>query len=405
MSPRDPARAALALALALLAPGARAAAPAGVPAALGPEVVEVADLAVAVPTDPASPAWDSLAPATFVAAPQVTIRLVDAKANAALARESNRTVRVRAATDGSALGVLVEWADPTEDRTAPDGVDVYGDAAAIQFPLRFGAGERLPYVGMGDEKERVAVFLQRAGPREAVARQAIGSGFGRLERADLGGVAVAMRRDPAGKGWRALFVRPLAAGGLDLRRGLVPFAVALWDGAASERGGNNALTGWKLLRLARFPVDPAYAAQLAWGFAPGDLGDPRKGAELFDGMCSACHSAGTTRAPAAGIAPDLSRIGVIATPAYLRESIVAPSEVIVPNPSPAQHQDRAAKVAKGAAWPPDDAYIWYRVEADGRKTSTMPEFSGLSKEELGALVAHLRTLGVGTTSPGSGGTP
>jgi DMSO reductase family type II enzyme heme b subunit len=388
----------------LAATRAWAAAPAGVPPALASEVVEVADLAVAVPADPLSPAWDSLAPATFVAAPQVSIRLGDERANAALARATNLTVRVRAATDGTSLGVLVEWPDPTEDRTRLDGVDAYGDAAAIQFPLRYGAGERLPYVGMGDERARVAVFLQRAGPKEAAARQAVGAGFGRLERADLGGVAVAMRRDSSGKGWRALFVRPLAAGGLDLRRGLVPFAVALWDGAAAERGGNKALTSWKLLRLGRFPVDPAYAAQLAWGYTPGDLGDPRKGAELFEGMCTACHSAGASRAPVPGIAPDLSRIGVIATPSYLRESIVAPSEVIVPNPNPAQHQDRAAKVPKGAAWPNDEAYLWYRAEADGRKTSTMPEFS-LPKEELEAIVAYLRTLGADAPSPGAGGTP
>ncbi len=392
----------VALALALVLPAAATAAPQGIPPALTTEIVEVADLAGPVPTDPASPAWNALPPAALVAAPQVSIRLPDAQANAALAKAANRTVRVRAATDGTSLGVLLEWPDPTEDRTTPDGVEVFGDAAALQLPLELGAGKRLPYVGMGDERARVAVFLQRATSTGTVARQAIGAGFGTLARADLGGLTVAMRRDPARKGWRALFVRPLAAGGLDLRRGIVPFAVAVWDGSAKERAGNKALTGWKLLRLARFPLDAAYAAELAWGLAPGELGDARKGKELFEATCTACHSAGELRA-APGLAPDLSRIGVIASPAYLRDSIVLPSEVIVPTPNPAQHQDRAAKLARGAAWPDDDGYVWYRVEPDGKKTSTMPDFSSLPKEDVQAIVAHLRTLGQAPS--GSGGTP
>jgi DMSO reductase family type II enzyme heme b subunit len=395
-----------ALPLLVLALAFRADAAPGVPDPLdplAPEVVLASEVPAPLPTDPAAPLWDSLPARTFVAAPQSTVRLHDRKANEALAKASNRTVRVRAATDGASLAFVVDWQDDTENRTAPDGVDVYGDAAALQFPLRYGAGTRLPYVGMGDDAEPVAVFLARVGPAGATFREAIGAGFGTLARADLGGVAGGLRRDPAGKGWRALFVRPLSKAGVELGRGLVPFAVAVWDGAASERGGNKALTGWKVLRLPRLPLDPAYAAELSWGLAPGDLGDARKGKELFDGACAACHGAGPGSIAPPGIAPDLSRIGVIATPAYLRDSIVAPSAVIVPSPNAAQHQDREAKLAPGAPWPLDDAYVWYRTDAGGTRSSTMPDFSGLSKEEVGALVAHLRTLGVAPIT--AGGTP
>jgi complex iron-sulfur molybdoenzyme family reductase subunit gamma len=367
---------------------------------LAPEVLEASEVPAPLPTDPGSPLWDTLPQKALVAAPQSTVRLHDRKANEALAKAANRALRVRAATDGASVAVVVEWSDASENRSAPDGVDVFGDAAAIQFPLRYGAGTRLPYVGMGDDAERVAIFLERAGANGTTFREAIGAGFGTLARADLGGVAGGLRRDPSGKGWRALFVRPLSKGGVELGRGLVPFAVAIWDGGASERAGNKALTGWKYVRLARFALDPAYVAELSWGFAPGDLGDARKGKELFEGMCAACHVAGPGSIAPAGIAPDLGRIGVIATPSYLRESIVAPSAVVVPSPNPAQHQDRAAKAAAGAAWPLDEAYVWFRTESDGKRTSTMPDFSGLSKEEVAALVAHLRTLGVDAAHAG-----
>jgi hypothetical protein len=79
--------------------------------------------------------------------------------------------------------------------------------------------------------------------------------------------------------------------------------------------------------------------------------------------------------------------------------------VIVPTPNPAQHQDRAAKLPKGAAWPADDAYVWYRVEPDGKKTSSMPDFSSLPDEDVRAIVAHLRTLGIERSGAGSGGAP
>jgi cytochrome c1 len=189
-----------------------------------------------------------------------------------------------------------------------------------------------------------------------------------------------------------VFVRPLAAGAHDLRRGLVPFSVATWDGARSERGGNKALTRWKFLRLAAYPLDPAYVAEMSWGRAPGDLGSAAKGKDIVDSMCVACHAIGTTRIAAAGVAPDLSTIGVIATPGYLRESILSASAVVVPGPNPAQHQDRAKRDARGA-WPPDEGYAWSRVGDDGKRVSSMPDFDSMSKEEVADVVAYLVTLG------------
>ena len=390
---------AAALSVASLAVPALAAAPAGSP--LAGQTIEVKDLPGPLLADPAAAAWDALPATRIPAAPQRTIRLNDQKANAALATAPLRELTVRAATDGQDLAVVVDWNDGTEDRTAPDATDRYGDGVALQVPVRFGAGVRLPYVGMGDEQQPVAVVLQRAAAEGAVVRQARATGFGTLSRADLGPIQAAMRYDPQRRGWRAVFVRPLLAGGLDLRRGLVPVTLATWDGGREERGGNKALTGWKFLRLARFPLDEAFAAEQAWGRDAGPR-DLKRGQALFEETCTSCHQAGTQRAAVAGLAPDLSEIGVIATPGYLRDSLRTPSEVIVPNPNPRQHQDRTATVAAGAPWPVDDAYVWYVVEADGRKTSSMPDSAALSPQDLADLVAYLMTLGA---EPPPGRTP
>jgi len=383
----------LALALAgtaalLPAPPARAS-----DAFLAAETVEVRQVEGPLPADPGAPLWDTLPAATATAAPQLTVRLHDRQANEALARAATRPIRLRAATDGAQLAVVVEWSDATEDRALPDATDVYGDGAALEVPLRFGAGRRLPYVGMGDAGEQVAIYLQRAAAGGVVAREAVGAGFGSLTRADLGGARMAMRHDPAAKAWRALFLRPLVARGHDLRVGLVPFSVAVWDGSRQERGGNKALTRWKFLRLPARPLDAAYLAEVSWGHAPGDLGSVARGKDLVEGQCTACHAVGESRQAVPGLAPDLSAIGVISTPAYLRESIVAASAVLVPSPNPWQHQDRAKGTDARGAWPPDPGFVWFSVEKDGRKTSAMPDFDSLSKEEVADAVAYLVTLG------------
>lgn len=363
------------------------------------DALQVRDLPAPLPTDPAASAWDALPGVTVLAAPQRTIRLHDQAANAALAKAGPRQVTVRAATDGLALGVLLEWADATQDLDRPDVTDGYGDGAALQLPLRSGAGRRLPHVGMGDEREQAAVFLQRATSAGTSTRAAVGAGFGTLARAELGPLAGGLRYDPAARRWRALFVRPLAAGGLDLRRGLLPFAVAVWDGAGQERGGNKALSGWRFLRQPRFPFDAAYATEQAWGRGQGDAA---RGRTLFDGTCTVCHATATQRDAAPGLAPDLSAIGAISTPGYLRDSLQAPSEVIVPNPNPRQHQDRAGTKDARGAWPVDEGYVWFALEADGRKVSSMPDYASLPAQDVADLVAYLMTLGA---EPPAGRTP
>jgi complex iron-sulfur molybdoenzyme family reductase subunit gamma len=377
-----------------------AAAPArGDDAFLRAEAIEVRELPAPLPADPAAPAWEGIPATPVPAAPQRSIRLHDRETNRALERAVPRALRVRAATDGADLALLLEWDDAAEDLARPDATDAYGDAAAVQLPLRFGAGVRLPYVGMGDEGERVALYLARAGAEGTRLRQAVAAGFGSATRAELGEARAAMRYDPARRAWRALLVRPLAIPGHDLRRGLVPVAFAVWDGAARERGGNKALTAWKFLRLARHAVDPAWLAELSWGYGAAGGGDVGRGRALVEGQCTACHAvSGPAAVP--GLAPDLSGIGLVASPGYLRDSIVSPGAVLVPGPNPRQHQDRTKGADARGAYPPDPGYTWFVREADGRRVSTMPDYSAMPPQEVADAVAYLRTLGAAPTAAG-----
>lgn len=385
-------RARLALAVLALALAARAPAAGAAGGLLAGETLVAKEVRAPVPADPADPAWKDAPPLEIALAPQRAVRLHDRKANAALAKAPLRTATVRAATDGKELALLVEWADATEDR-AGDEIDRFGDAVAVELPVRYGAGLRLPYVGMGDESMPVVLHFQRAGPEGSLARDAVAKGFGSTARADLGGTRSAMRH--ADGRWSAVFVRPVAAPAHALEGGLVPFAVAIWDGARSERGGNKGLSAWKLLRLPGRPADEAYAAELAWGRRPEDQGDVARGRQLVGAMCAACHVVGERRIARPGIAPDLSAIGVVSTPAYLRDSIVAPSAVVVPAPNPEQHQDRAKPRDARGAYPRSEAFVWSRRDAEGRLVSKMPAYASLPEADVKAMVGYLMTLGAG----------
>ena len=204
---------------------------------LDSEVIDAVRVPGALVADASAAPWARLPATRVLLAPQRTIRLNDRDANEALdVAPAPRALDVRAAWNDRDLAIVLEWRDQTEDRAPTTDTDVFGDAAAIELPLAFGQGQRLPYIGMGDADAPVMLYLQRAIASGSLGRELVAAGFGSSTRSSLGGARMAMRYDVAAHTWRAVLVRPLAASGHDVRAGLVPVAFALWDGARKERG-------------------------------------------------------------------------------------------------------------------------------------------------------------------------
>ena len=392
----------------VLPPGAAAAAPVvpGHQKFLDSESIEVKKLTGRLPHNINDPVWKNVRPVSVPVYVQHSVRLNDLKANAHAEVRSPKEVMVRAAMNDGEIAVLLEWFDLSEDRSPPDATDVFGDAAALQLPQRFGKGIRLPYIGMGDIDQPVYVAMQRAMTERRKSgvsevnrlSEYVAAGFGSLTRTPLGWMKMGMDWDPGRRAWRALFIRSLATNvgstGSDLRKGLVPISFAIWDGARHQRGGNKLLAPWRFLRLPAFPVDPAYVAELAFGYGPSDLGDAQRGKPLVDNICSACHRLpGRQNAPD-GLAPDLTNIGGIASVAYLRDSIVDPSSVVVPGLGHGRHYNKAAAPDAFKAYPNNEAFIWFSADPKtGKRTSKMPSFGGLPQEQLADMLAYLKTLG------------
>lgn len=325
--------------------------------------------------------------------PQQTIRLNDKKANESLAAQRPKSVVVKAAYDERRLSVLLEWSDETENRVHPEETSAFADTVAIETPVRFGEGIRLPYVGMGDDAEKVYVYMQRAIEDGSLGREYVAAGYGSLTRTTVGGSLISMRYDAGAKRWRALFSRPLVAGGHSLKSGLVPFALAVWDGEGNQRGGNKALSSWKFLRLEAFPTNKKYLEEMSFGYRPGDIGDPQQGKALVQTVCVACHRVADKRFALEGFAPDLSGIGGISTYGYLRDSLLLPSDVIVPSLNVNRHYKKAAPPDANGAYPNNDMYVWHTVDGSGKKVSKMTSFSSMPKDAIANMVAYLKTLG------------
>lgn len=335
-------------------------------------------------------AWAAVKAKAFSLAPQRTIRLHDKQANAALSVPGISEVQVKAALAGAELAVLLEWSDATADVVRDDEVNTYADSAAVQVPLSFGKGVRLPAISMGDEGQPVRIVLQRATKTGALLSTLEAAGFGSSTRQAPAAAAKqgSMTYDAKAQRWRAMFQVPV-----DATSALVPMAFALWEGGARlERAGNKRLSSWRFVRVPGRTPDPEYVKAMGWGFAPGDLGDPAKGKVLAEAVCAACHHMPGRTIAAEGLAPNLIDVGAVATPGYLRESIVAPSTVILYGPNPNQHYDKSQPRDANGAYPNTEALRWFVRDADGKRTSKMPSFAGFPPEQIADLVAFLRSL-------------
>lgn len=340
------------------------------------------------PTGPKDAAWAQVKGRTFSLAPQRTLRLHDKQANAVLQAPGVIDLAVKAVAAGNTVALLLEWPDETPELVREDEVNTYADSVALQVPRSFGPGQRLPAISMGDEQQPVRVRFLRAVKDGALFSELEAAGFGSSTRqAPAALVRDALVYDTAAKRWRAQFSLPV-----DAKAALVPVSFALWDGSRLERAGNKRLSSWHFVKLAGRALDAEYVKALSWGYSPGDLGDVQRGKVLAEAVCAACHHLPGRTTAAEALAPSFFDIGAIATPAYLRESIVSPSAVVLWGPNPNQHYDKGQPQDRFRAFPNSDAMRWFTVGPDGKRVSKMPPFAGFSPEQIGDLVAFLKSL-------------
>ena len=362
------------------------------------EVIHVRAVSGKISHDPSSAFWTGAKGKTFKLHPQVSVRLNDADANQSLVKATPLELSAKGAVNAGEVALWFEWKDTTASQVTEKETKSHGDSVAVQFPETYGKGKRLPYIGMGDEGAPVRVYMQRHGESAPRLGEYVAKGFGSLTRTSRSHATMRMSYDSPSQMWRAVFVRPLVVSGHSISQGLVPVSIAVWEGGAHERGGNKHLSSWKFLKLPGKTVDPVFLKEVSFGFEGKELGDVAKGKEKAVQLCASCHWVGENRTAVEALAPSLLNIGAIATPSYIRESIINPNAVIIRNLHLNRHVNRGADPDANRAYPNNEMYSWYIDLGAGKKMSKMPGLN-LPEQDVLDLVAYLRTQD-GIAEPG-----
>jgi DMSO reductase family type II enzyme heme b subunit len=342
--------------------------------------------------------------------PQTTIGNNDKEATAKMKGLKALEAKAGAAFNDKEMVVVIKWKDATDSKQSQKSTKAFGDGVAIQFPTACLDADKLPYIGMGSEGRQVSVLLQKNTEgvypanenadvttqqvrqnlnlfgeelkKKEASQKALSAKYNKLfvaegfrsmtEVKDAKGYEMSMSYK-SGE-WTAVFKKPLND---DYSKACdaTPMAIAIWDGAKDGRNGNKWLSSWTPVKMKDTPKAKADMAKIT----EKSKGNAVNGKKLASDNCAACHTMGDIKAPMAYMAPELSNVGGYATASYLKESIVAPSAVVVPGYNKNAHPSGT----------------WYSVDDKGARTSTMPAFDYLKATEIDDIVAFLQTLKAG----------
>ncbi|MEZ0322999.1 MAG: ethylbenzene dehydrogenase-related protein [Hydrogenothermaceae bacterium] len=317
--------------------------------------------------------------------PQVTVKLNDKNAKNADINE----LQVGSVYTGKDLYIVIKWKDDTLSVQPTLTTDKYADGISVQFPVSYGRGKTLPYIGMGNEGNPVVVYLRKMVENRDYVKSFISEAFGSLTENKENTFSLTMDYDKDKKEYTAVFRKSVKPA--DLKSGIIPVAFAVWDGDSLNRGGKKNISRWKFLKIEGINPDKAYISYLSWGY--GNIGDPNRGKELMaQNGCNGCHNYADQNNALPDLAPNLSKIGGYSNPVYLKESIINPSAVIIRNLNINRHYDKSQQPDKNGAYPNNEMYTWYTKDEKGRKISKMPSFAHLSEQDINDIVAYMKTL-------------
>lgn len=340
--------------------------------------------------------------------PQTSITFNDKIANEKNAENGAKVISVAAIYNTKQIAFMLKWPDETMNIQHGYKTDSYADGFAVEFAAGDVNPAKLPYIGMGSQGRPVIIHLQKAvksfyepngkgnveyqvNPNQTALfgrdlaafnkkvksigsndyeRTFVSEGFRSMTEIKDGSDISYARLGYKG-GWVGTISRPLKDDYVNLNKGAIPVAFAVWDGAKNGRDGIKDLSSWVSVEL----VGNGDGSALIDAIGMDANGDAAAGKEaVATNGCSECHQVESTDAPSF-MAPSLANIGGYSTTGYLLESLLKPSAVIVPGYNRSAHSK----------------YQWY-TEDNGTRTSTMRDYSGLDAETVNNIVTYLQTL-------------
>jgi len=338
--------------------------------------------------------------------PQTTLRFNDKRAKELNKNNTPIKAVIAAVYNDEYVSFMIKWPDRNRNQQQKGQVDIYSDAAAIQFASDYSDPKKLPYIGMGSKGRPVVIHLQKdsvrlyepnaegdvahqVNPNQTIffekdlkafnkevtnlghtdyERSFVSEGFRSMSEIKDGTSHSHTTIGYSGIGWWTTIARALKDDYVNLN-GVIPVAFAVWNGDKMGRGGLKYLTPWIAVKLqsSESPLIEALHGEIE-----GDVANGHKIA--VQSGCTGCHQV-DPEFPENFMAPSLLNIGGYSTADYLRESLVDPEAVVVPGYNRNAHKRNA----------------WYNYK-DGKRVSMMPNYSWMPKSDLDDLVAYMKSL-------------
>ncbi len=340
--------------------------------------------------------------------PQTAIEFNDKLAIEANKDNKAKKAQVAAVHNGKEIALLIKWADATKSVQGKEHTDSYSDGFAVQFVGSTKKPTPLPYIGMGSEGRPVVIHLQKAtselyepngkgdvatqvnrqqtayfgkeladfdkkvadASKKSYDKVFVGEGFRTITEIKDATAKSNSSMTHANSEWSGVLSRALKDAYTN-NVGTVPVSIAVWDGDKMGRNGLKHLSNWVAINLEGQKPNAAFLAEINEPLK----GDAAKGKAIADEQgCMGCHQLDTSM-PAGTMGPSLLNVGGYSTAAYLRESLLNPTAVIVPGYNRNAHVNTP----------------WYNIE-DGKRVSTMIDYTYLDEESIEHVVAYLKTL-------------
>ena len=355
--------------------------------------------------------WGSTHPKTINLFPPAKITFTDEKANELNDFREGQKASVQAIHNDGYITFRLKWEDPTYNSVDAKTLSNYqfADGFAMQFPTDYSDPTSLPYIGMGDDNRAVIVHLQKAirgvhepdghgdvkmqsNPRnlnlfekewEEFNQAVDNRGATKYQRAFIakGFRSTTQIKDRSTDfhsnmrwidgTWYATLTRVLNDDYLNLAD-TFPVSFAVWDGEMLNRGGIKHIAAWTPVMLEGQNKDERLIGEIN----AVSTGDVEKGKAEYMMHCTACHNNNEVSNAPYHMAPNLSNIGGYTSLAYLKESLIDSSAVVVPGYNRNQYPNSP----------------WYMLDADGNRMSTMPNYDWMSDEQIEDIAAYLQTL-------------
>lgn len=350
---------------------------------------------------PLSKAWLSAEYTNVILYPNTTTKMISTDISIEKDNLKAKQVKVKALYDGENISFLLEWKDNTKNIQKKCCSKTNADGFVLQFPVSYNDMTRLPYVSMGNNGRRVIVHLKEATANESQLSENDAIYFSELKEyfdaskaqisthktVDYGHIfsmeglgfieenkdensLVLMQMIYKDGFWKGTLSRPLKTSYLDLNNGAFPMSFVTWDGNNSNE--IEYLSSWTGVKLVGKRDGDELLENLQGEFD----GDIQNGKKLALENCAACHNFAQSITAPSYMAPNLSNIGGYATSSYIKESIVNPNAVLVPNYKSSLNPD----------------FPWYSTNEDGNLTSTMPSYDWMDEQSIKDLVAYFKTL-------------